>query len=301
MTDTATGVDEGQRIAAYPIVGRDDVRVLPYLECRHVTTRQGRIVEKSLREGKRHFGVSAASLTWMRSPRMRGSLPEGWKPEVVDVAIDAENRTTRTLLDWARDKPAVVVIDSMHIPGVGKEEVDPDTGLIEGGDTDHILVIGSNVYVIDTKCWKKRARYTVGDNGQILRNGKDFPGGNVRINNAVRMWFDYIDSDDAELLGAIDIDNGDEEDPKTHEWSTSVFRNANWWKYYWFLLEPKRFISWLDEKYADQCGWDKSKGRANNISRVTTINPSIIAQIAVTCIKPYNRRATLINYDALKH
>jgi hypothetical protein len=292
--------DEKQEFPPVPAIDWRKVTIKPFRSCQHVNDRQGEIVREALVHGKRHFGAAAGSLTWMKSPQMKGKLPEGWRSEVVDVAMGAEKRTTRNLLEWMKNKPAAVLIDSVHIPGVGKEEVNEETGLIEGGDTDHILIIGSHVYVIDTKNWKKKAQYTVGDDGSVLRNGKPFPGGKVHINAATKMWYDYLDSDDAEVVGAIYIDNEDEPDPKTKEWTTSVFRNKNWWRNYWFLLEERRWRDWIDEKYAEQAGYDKTTGKADDPESVSFIDPSLIAQVAVTCVKPYDRRDGLINMKAFE-
>lgn len=285
-----------------PTVSPYDVEVTYSSESENTTTTQEKIIERELLKGKRYFGSAAGSLTWMDSPKIKDNLPEGWKHEVVDLAAKAEKRTSRTILKWMRDKPAAVLIDSCHIPGVGEETVDEETGLVEGGDTDHLLVIGSHVYVIDTKFWKRRASYKVGDEGQVLRAGKEFPGGRVNIEKAVHMWFDYIDSETAELLGAVYIDSDDSKDPKNEYndgWSTSVYRDGNWYQHPWVLLEPKRFTEWLDEQYADQAGYDKETGDEENPEDIRTIDTSIVTQIAVTCVKPYSRADGLINTKAL--
>jgi hypothetical protein len=295
--------EEDKVISPIPLINWRDVTIRPFTSCHHVNDRQGQIVYDALMHGKRHFGVSSASLSWMKSDKMKNKLPEGWKPEVVDVAIDAEHRTTRTIINWMKNKPAAVLIDSVHIPGVGKETVDEETGLIEGGDTDHILIIGSNIYVIDTKNWKKKSRYTIDDDGKILRNGKSFPGGKVHMDAAIKMWYKYIDANvdnGAELAGAIYIDNEDKPDPKTKEWTTSVFRDQNWYQHFWYLIEERRWIDWLDSKYVEQAGYDKDTGEIMNPEAINTIYPSLIAQVAVTCVKPYNRREGLINMAALK-
>jgi hypothetical protein len=238
------------------------------------------IVSRALHNGKRHFGVAGASLTWMNSPRMKDKLPEGWKPEVLAEATTAEQSTSQILRDWLKDKPNAVLVDSVHIVGAGKEKVDPETGLVEGGDTDHILIIGNNVYVIDTKNWRKKATYTVSDKGEVLRNSKPFPGGKVHMKQALHMWLNYLENDETEIAGMIFINNDDTE-------TTRVYRDKNWWPHFWYLLEKKRFLDWLNEKYQEIP--DDGK---------TSIDVYTVAQIAICCVKPYNRRDGLIN---LKH
>jgi len=281
-------------------VSPSDVTIRPAKATNNNNLKQAQIIEKALREGKRHFGVSAASLSWMNGPDMKKNLPEDWDPKVLTTALDAERDTTAKILKWMKDKPGVVLLDSLHIPGHGEEKIDEETGLLEGGDTDHILVIGSHIIIIDTKCWKKKARYSVKDDHTVIRNGKEFPGGHVRINAAIHMWFDYVDSDEAEMTGAIMIENGDEKDKKTGEWSTSVFRGGSWWANLWFLLEPARTMQWLDERYAEWAGWDDSSNEAEDIDAVSFIDPSLITQLAVTCVRPFDRRAGLINAAALR-
>lgn len=262
------------------------VEVREFRHATGVSERQGRIVEEALRNGKRHFGSAGASLTWMTSPSMKQNLPEGWKQEVLDGALKAERDTSSKLLDWMKDKPNAVLLDSLHIRGAGKEIVDEETGLVEAGDTDHILVIGNYVLVIDTKNWKAKARYEVDEHGHIIRNKKSFPGGNVHMERALRMWLNYLDEPDSEISGAIYINNGDAEE-------TRVFRSREWYKHYYFLLEESRAMPWFDEKYEKEITRD---GRNTGF-----INTELIAQIAVCCVKPYNPLKGLINMDTVNN
>lgn len=267
-----------------------DIQVQPFEDNLNVEDDKGFIVEGALLKGRRHFGVAGASLTWMTSPSLRSKVPEGWDPSVVDIAQAGEQRTTRTLLKWIQDKPGAVLIDSCHIPGHGEETVDQETGLVEGGDTDHVLIVGDNILVIDTKVWKKRATYKIDNNGKVIRNNKSFGGGNVHISEACHMWFNYIDNRDSylDLKGCVYIDNDDEYDKKKDEWLTKVYRNGNWYKGIWKLLEEARFLDWLDEWYNSLAGWDENTQTYTDRDAVTFINSSYIAQVAVTCVRPYN-------------
>lgn len=295
MAEDQEPEDEGLKFAVTP----DQVTIGEPHATKNTNLKQGQIIAKALAAGKRHFGVSAASLSWMDGPDLKKNLPEDWDPKVLTTALEAERDTTAKILKWMKDKPGVVLLDSLHIPGHGEEKIDEETGLLEGGDTDHILVIGRHIIIIDTKCWKKKARYSVQDDHTVLRNGREFPGGHVRINAAIHMWFDYVDSEDAEMTGAIMIENGDAPDKKG-EWETSVFRGGSWWANLWFLLEPSRTIQWLDEHYAEWGGWDGATGQLKSPRELTVINPDLITQLAVTCVKPFDRRAGLINMAALR-
>lgn len=255
----------------------ENITINPIEQAEGFNDKQGEIIENALQDGKRHFGVAGASLTWMNSPKLKDKLPEGWKAEVLEEATKAEQSTSQILRDWIKDKPNAVLIDSVHIAGVGKEKIDEETGLVDGGDTDHVLIIGDNVYIIDTKNWRKKATYTVGDNGQVMRNNNTFPGGKVHIDNALHMWLNYIESEDCELSGMIFINNDDEE-------TTRVYRDKNWWKHYWFLLEKSRFLDWMNKKYEELDEDQKD-----------FIDATTVSQIAACCVKPYNRRDGLIN------
>ena len=59
--------------------------------------------------------------------------------------------------------------------------MDPDavTQDGDGPDTDHVLIVGSNVFAIDSKRWKSRRKYSVSDKGIVMRSGRSFPGGRV--------------------------------------------------------------------------------------------------------------------------
>lgn len=235
-------------------------------------------IAQMLQNGRRYFGSSGASLTHqVFNPDWKD---KGIKPELAKVGLDAERTTTKLLKKWIEDKPSVVLIDSCHIRGWGKEEiVDEELGLIDGGDTDHVLIIGSEVILVDTKRWKSKRNYTVGDAGQVLRTGKPFPGGNVHMRQAIHMWLDYL-HEDASLTGLVLI-NADE---------TVVFRNKNWYTQSYRLVELARFEELLNEKwerYIDD--YDK-----------THINSTLVSQIVVSAVKPFDEYKRVFSEEALK-
>lgn len=241
-------------------------------------------VAQMLENGRRYFGSSGASLTHQAfNPDWRGKT--GLKPDLVKVGLDAERSTTKILRNWMKDKPNVVLVDSCHIRGWGNEEVvDEELGLIDGGDTDHVLIIGSEVILIDTKRWKSGTEqfpraYTVGDDGRVLRSGKEFPGGNVHMRQAIHMWLDYL-HEDASLTGIVLI-NAEK---------TQVFRNRNWYTQSYRLVELDRFEELLNEKwnkYIDD--YDKS-----------SINSTLVSQIAVCAVKPFDEFKRVISEQGLR-
>lgn len=233
-------------------------------------------IAEMLRDGRRYFGSSGAALTHQSyNPEYEA---KGIKPELARIGLEGERDTTTVLKKWIKDKPGAVLIDSVHVRGAGQEEVDEETGMIEGGDTDHVLLVGSEVILIDTKRWKSKKNYTVGDNGQALRMGKEFPGGNLHMLQAIHLWLDYL-HEDASITGIVVI-NAEE---------TVVFRNRNWYTKPYRLVEIGRFIELLDEKWKLISDYDK-----------THINSTLVSQIAVSCVKPFDPYSRVFDEKALR-
>lgn len=249
----------------------------PYPNIEGVKPSVAKKVEKMLLQGRRYFGVSGAGLSHQAfNPDY---VSKGIKPELAKIGLEGERDTTTTLKNWMKDKPGAVLIDSVHVRGMGKEEVDEETGMIEGGDTDHILIIGTEVILIDTKRWKKKSNYVVGDNGEVLRANKNFPGGNLHMREAVHLWLDYL-HEDASITGIVCINSED----------VVVFRNRNWYtnKYY-RLVEIGRFEELLNEKWDRIDEYDKEH-----------INATLVSQVVVGAIKPFDPYDRVFSAEALK-
>lgn len=234
-------------------------------------------IAEMLRDGRRYFGSSGASLTHQAyNPEYES---KGIKPELAKIGLEGERDTTTVLKRWIKDKPGAVLVDSVHVRGWGKEEVDEETGMIEGGDTDHVLIVGSEVILIDTKRWKSKRNYSVGDNGEALRSNKPFPGGNLHMQQAIHLWLDYL-HEDASITGIVCI-NAEE---------TVVFRNRNWYTKPYRLVEIGRFTELLDEKWKMISDYDK-----------THINSTLVAQVVVGCVKPFDPYTRVFDKKALQN
>lgn len=229
-----------------------------------------------LKQGVRYFGSSGASLTQQAFNPIYTN--RGIDPTLAKIGLQGERDTTTLLKQWMKDKPNVVLCDSIHIRGWGKEEVNEETGMIEGGDTDHVMLIGDEVILIDSKRWKSKRNYTVGDNGEALRANKPFPGGNLHMQRAIRMWLNYLD-EDAAITGIVCI-NADE---------VTVFRNRNWYTHSYRLVEKDRFIELLDEKWKLIDDVDKQH-----------INSTLVAQVALNAVKPYDERERVFHMPTLE-
>ena len=233
-------------------------------------------LEKMLQDGRRYFGSSGAGLTHQAyNPAF---VDKGVNPDLAKVGLEGERDTTTTLREWMADKPSAILVDSVHVRGVGKEEIDEETGMIEGGDTDHVMLIGSEVILIDTKRWKKKSNFTVADNGEALRAGKPFPGGRLHMRQAIHLWLDYLHYD-ASITGIVVI----------HAEDTIVFRNRNWYEQSYRLVEIGRFLELLDEKWKLISDYDKEH-----------INTTLASQVIVSAIKPYDPYQTVFDMDTLR-
>jgi len=230
-----------------------------------------------LKSGRRYFGSAGASLTHLAS-NPDYEMPEGMERGSARIGLEGERETSAFLQKWIKDKPNAVLIDSVHIRGWGQEEIDEETGVIEGGDTDHILLIGSEVLLIDTKRWKKKTSYQVADDGTVTRSQKAFPGGNVRATAAMHMWLDYLDVD-AKVTTFICINTPE----------ITVFRNRNWYQQPYRLVEIDRFEELLNAKYEKIAEEDRE-----------TINSTLVAQVVVGAVKPYDEYQRVFAMDALK-
>lgn len=247
------------------VIRPEDISVdPPHDEIDGVKPRVALGITEMLKKGRRYFGSSGASLTQQAfNPAW---ADKGINPTLAKIGLEGERDTTTVLKRWMKDKPGAVLVDSVHIKGFGKEELDEETGMIEGGDTDHVIIIGSEVILIDTKRWKSKKNYSVGDKGEALRMNKPFPGGNLHMRQALHLWLNYLD-EDASVTGIVCI-NAEE---------VTVFRNRNWYTQSYRLVELARLEELLNEKWKVIEDYDKKN-----------INSTLVAQVVVGAQKPYD-------------
>lgn len=240
-----------------------------------VNEKAAKKVEKMLQSGRRYFGSSGAHLTH-----------ELTNPEYKDREIDREagketllkvRKTTEILQEWVKDKPNVVLIDSVRTHNWGEESTDEETGLASGGYVDHVLLMGDEVVIIDVKNWGKKKNFTVGDEGEVLRSNKQFHGSDTKMERTIRMWLSYLESD-AAITGIICI-QGEE---------NSVFRNRNWFTQLFRIVEMDRFEDLLNEKW-----------RSIEAEDQKNINTTLVSQVLVKCIKPFDERSRVLTAKAV--
>lgn len=222
-----------------------------------------------LTQGRRYFGSAGASLTHhVNNPDFDSEFGK----KVVKTGMEGERSTSNFLRKWAADKPDVVILDSVHVRGVGEEVLDEASGVIEGGDTDHVVIMGGNtVLLVDTKRWKGSMVYSFDAKGVIKRSRgskkapASFPGGKVRANGAKYLWKKYLDSS-AKIQSVVVINKA----------KVFVKMDANWKKQGFRLYPIDKLESHLDYLY-------KKIPEDEHV-----INSTLVSQVAVSCIKPYD-------------
>lgn len=234
-----------------------------------------------LRQGRRYFGSSGASLSHHAN---NPDYDSEFKRKLTSSGLEGERNTTKRLREWMKDKPNAVLIDSVHIKGMGTESIDPESGTIDGGDTDHILLIGSLVILIDSKRWKSRKVYSVSDKGKVLRQVKKdsrastFGGSHVNANAAKYLWKKYLHK--SARISSIICVNAEK---------VFVKKDANWKKQSFRLLSIEDLIGHLDYIY-----------KKTDKKDTEHINSTLVSQIAVCCIKPFDPYSRVGNKDTLK-
>lgn len=228
-----------------------------------------------LEKGIRYFGSAGASLSHhVNNP----DYDSEFQKAAVRTGMEGERSTSSIIRKWAADKPTAILIDSVHVRGVGKETIDEETGIMEGGDTDHILIIGDNVILIDTKRWKSRKKYSISDKGTVLRGGRNFGGGRVNARAAKFLWQKYLHPS-AKISSIVCINSE----------KVFVAYDANWKKQQYRLITIEKLTETLDQRYKKMSEKDK-----------TQINSTLIAQMVICCIKPFDGYQRVFNMDTLK-
>lgn len=237
------------------------------------------VFEKMLNKGRRYFGSSAAGMTQQVNDE---SFVEekSIKKEKASEYLEAEREISKIIKKWLKNKPNAVLIDSVSVPDFDEDyKTNSESGIIDrDGNTDHIIIIGSEVILLDTKLWDKKKAYSVGDNGESLRTNKEFYGSEVLMKDSLELWLDYL-SEDAFLTGIVVVNNEE----------CSVLRNRNWYTQIYRLVEIDRFIELLNEKWETIEEEDKYN-----------INTDLVAQVAVKCIKPVDPYEKVFDMNSLK-
>lgn len=227
--------------------------------------RQVDLVETMLENGRRYFGSSGASLTHQISnPAYQD---KGIDSGLAKAGLDGEHKTSRLIMNWMKEKPNVVLVDSVHLKSYGEETFNEETGTMDGGDTDHVLIIGNFVIVIDSKNWKGKRRYSINDKGEVIRGNQTFAGGKINTIRASKLWADALKPFRATISSIVNI---------TSE-KVAVTRDRNWWSQPYRLVTVEILEEFLNEV------WEKLPAETKD-----TVNVNLVAAIASNALRPYD-------------
>lgn len=211
------------------------------------------IIEDMLVQGRNTFGSAGASLTWGI---------DGTEDGDVNAGIDGERMTARILREWVKDKPTAVAVNSVGLPG-------------SKGDTDHILVVGNTILLIDSKRWKSKRKYTMMPDGVIKRGTVTFDGGHVKMLPFLKIWRDTIKPYRA--AGVVCIAQNEVFVPYDNNWYKSPFK----------LVTAEQLPEFLDNFF-------NKVGKSNE-----SIDLGLVSMIVTRAIKPRDRRKELIRTELL--
>lgn len=204
-------------------------------------------LKKLIQEGQTVFGAPAACLSWGIDGNMM--LPQ------LKFGIEGEKQTASTLENMAKTNQGMFVFHSLSWP-----ESD--------GDTDHIVVYGNLMIVIDSKRWKSARKYSVTASGTILRGTVAFDSGKVKVRYAIKHWQKLFP--EMKVLGVVTI----------AQEKVFVTRDRNWYTAPYRLVENEKLAEFLLETF----GKAKSK----------QVSGSTLLKLGTYCIKERNRMSEII-------
>jgi len=212
-------------------------------------------VKSLIRDGRQVFGSAGASLTWGI---------DGSEDGVVGAGIEGERMTARIFRDWIANHPTVMLVHSVGWPG-------------SNGDTDHIVIIGRTVYLVDSKRWKSKRKYSVTASGSIKRGTVDFPEGKVKMVSALNAWRGVLKSG-ITVRGVVCISQDEVFVPRNKEWYSAPYR----------LVTAEELTKFFDEAIEKM-----------HVDEVDIVDLGLLSSIIVRAIKPRDRRRELINVDRI--
>lgn len=199
-----------------------------------------------LKDGRRYFGRAGVSLeNQLNDPKYKKLENEEFKlnPKIIKLGISGEQSTSKILRNWMKDKNDVVLLDSISLPNNNLDPEEDDEGQLDLGDSDHVLIIGNKLIVLDSKNWKSKTSYKIDDDGQIKRGNKSFKGNRPRIQGMKHIWLKYYekyDIDDVEMFVVIPSP-----DP-------FILRDRNWWRFGFKLVNQETLVYFLDKLYNEE-------------------------------------------------
>lgn len=236
----------------------------------HVKPQIHEKIDQLVNQGRKYFGSSGASLTHELSVSNRTS---GFPINIVKKGLEGERKTTELLKKWMQDKENVVLIDSVHLGTKGKNGSLDDNG----ADTDHVMIIGNSIIIIDTKLWKKYGKYTVVNANTIKRNGRNFKGGKVNTSAALYLWR-YFFPEAHKIYSYICI----------QQEKTFVAYDKQWKQAPYKLLTAENMEEFLNNAY-------EKLGKDSKTKELIPLDTLMVTKVVVCAVKPLNLIKTLLN------
>lgn len=227
-------------------------------------------VTQLIKSNRRYFGSAGASLT--HELYNRGE--SGFGHKVVDIGLRGERNTSLMLQEWIKDKPNAILVDSVHLQARDKKNSEE---VSDGKDTDHVLVVGNSVIIVDTKAWRKGYSYKIGKKGTILRGNRNFRGGKVNTLASLYIWKDFFPNADR-IFSYVCVQQKDVKVIFNQEWKKSRFK----------LIARQDLYRSLDWAY-------KAAGGAT-----VPLNYEMATQVIVSAIKPLDILSQTLNSNRFK-
>jgi len=223
---------------------------------RSKTQKKVQEVADLLLNGQTYFGSAGASLTHQMTPDISLAVAKAFKGEFL---------TSDALRKWMSGKHPVILIDSVSIENA-EGKFNEETGIIEGKDTDHVMIIGNNVILIDSKHYK-RSKYFITENYKIVRGRKaeSFVGSNPKESELADLWGNYLNNHyNKSISYVLNITT-----------ESSVYRGSYWWKAPFRVLTSDKiddFFNDVLESFQDE----------------DFINADLVADILTCTVKPFD-------------
>ena len=212
----------------------------------HITSEQLNQLAHLIEGGRQVFGQAGASLTWGIDGQDGGEVAAG---------LEGEKMTAKILQQWLATNPQALLFHSVRWPQ-------------SEGDTDHMLVIGRHVLLIDSKRWKAKRKYSLTAKGAVKRGTVDFPEGNVKMIPAMSSWRKILPAG-TRVAGTVCIAQEEVFVPYDENWRKS----------------PYKLVT--VEKLPDSLDYFANKASKDG----TEVNLSIVSHIVMGLVKPRDRRS----------
>lgn len=222
---------------------KDDLQVRDFLYSRKEAITR-------IKSKQRVYGVHGASLTWGIGGNMSNAVKAGG---------EGEKQVGKLLDAYAEKHSNVFVFHSVQWPG-------------SKGDTDHMIVCGRLMLIIDAKRWKSKRKYSVTPKGAILRGTVPFPEGKVKMMPAMAAWRKELGSS-TKVMGVVCIAQEEVFVPYDKNWHSAPYR----------LVTAEKLEEYLDRIF------EKTKSAQSKVEGKTLLN------IAEKVIKPRDRINEIIN------